>query len=71
MRRAGSWITPNASEYRKSAQACLLRAKRGKNSVDWAGLARKWEALARMYDDMSPISNTGPVRRTKNSDALS
>jgi hypothetical protein len=49
-----------ASQYRKSAQTCLLRAKRGKDSVDWAGLARKWEALARMYDDMSPISKHGP-----------
>ena len=37
-----------ASEYGKSAQACLLMAKRSQNSVDWAALARKWEAL-RMY----------------------
>jgi hypothetical protein len=49
-----------ASQYRKSAQTCLLRAKRGKNSVDWTKLARKWETLARMYDDMSPISNYAP-----------
>jgi hypothetical protein len=49
-----------ASQYRKSAQTCLLRAKRGKNSVDWTKLAKEWEALARMYDDMSPISNYAP-----------
>jgi hypothetical protein len=49
-----------ASQYRKSAQTCLLRAKRGKNSVDWTKLAREWEALARMCDDMSPISNYAP-----------
>jgi hypothetical protein len=49
-----------ASQYRKSAQTCLLRAKRSKNPVDWTGLARKWEDLARMYDDMSPISNYAP-----------
>jgi hypothetical protein len=49
-----------AIQYRKSAQACLSRAKRGENSVDWTALARKWEALARMYDDMSPISNYAP-----------
>jgi hypothetical protein len=40
-----------ASQYRKSAQACLTRAKRGMNSVEWTTLARKWEALARMYED--------------------
>jgi hypothetical protein len=49
-----------ASQYRKSAQTCLLRAKRGKNSVDWTKLAREWETLARTYDDMSPISNYAP-----------
>jgi len=49
-----------ASEYRNSAQTCLLRAKRGENSVHWTKLAREWEALARMYDDMSPISNYAP-----------
>jgi hypothetical protein len=49
-----------ASQYRKSAQTCLLRAKRGKNSIDWTKLAREWEAFARMYDDMSPISNYVP-----------
>jgi hypothetical protein len=37
-----------AFEYRKSSQTCLLRAKRGNNSVDWTGLARQWEALARL-----------------------
>jgi hypothetical protein len=49
-----------AFEYRNSSQTCLLRAKRGNNSVDWTGLARQWEALARLYDDMSPISNYAP-----------
>jgi hypothetical protein len=46
-----------ASQYRKSTQACLLRAKRSKNSVDWTKLARKWQALARMCEGISPISN--------------
>ena len=49
-----------ASQYRKSAQTCLLRAKRSKNPVDWTKLAREWEALARMCDDMSRISNYAP-----------
>jgi hypothetical protein len=45
-----------AAKYRQSAQACLLKAKRSKNSTDWIMLARKWEALARLCE-RSPMSN--------------
>ena len=45
-----------AAKYRQSVEACLLKAKRSKNSRDWIVLAKKWEALARLCD-RSPFSN--------------
>ena len=45
-----------AAKYRQSAEVCLLRAKRSKNSRDWIVLARKWEALATLCD-RSPFTN--------------
>jgi hypothetical protein len=43
-----------ASEYRKSSQTCLLRAKRATIPLIGQSSQGSGEALARLYDDMSP-----------------
>jgi hypothetical protein len=49
-----------ASEYRKSSQTCLLRAKRATIPLIGQSSQGSGEALARLYDDMSPISHCAP-----------
>jgi hypothetical protein len=52
-----------AAKYLQSAEACLLKAKRSKNSIDWITLATKWEALARLCERL-PCRTTRWIQRT-------
>jgi len=59
-----------AARYREFADACMFRAKRGRNAVEWTKLAWQWEALARMRAGIFPASGCAKVQRRRDTPLL-
>ena len=58
-----------AAQYRRLAEACILRAGRGTNSAEWIQLSREWEELARVRDSLAAESNDLPTEEDGRPDA--
>ena len=55
--------------YRERAADCLLKASILSQTDEWRRVAKVWETLASMHEDMPAISGRNPIGRETRSSA--